>query len=51
MDNFNTRNPFQNKEGGDTDSEEEQEKLQEYEHILRQHDPNFAKYVYDHIYF
>lgn len=32
-----------NKEGGDTDSEEEQEKLQELEQILREHDPSFVK--------
>lgn len=32
-----------NREGGDTDSEEEQEKLQEFEQILREHDPSFVK--------
>lgn len=29
------------KDTGDSDSEEEQEKLAEYENVLREHDPNF----------
>ena len=32
---------FQNKEGGDSDSEDEKEKLEELETMLREYDPEF----------
>ena len=33
------------KDQGDSDSEEEQEKLAEYEAVLKEHDPNFDRHV------
>ena len=36
---------FQSKEGGDTDDEQEQERLDEIEMFLSQHDLTFIKFV------
>ena len=34
---------LQNKEAGDSDSEKEQEELNELENLLKKHDPDFSK--------
>ena len=34
---------LQNKDAGDSDSEKEQEELNEMENLLKKHDPNFSK--------
>lgn len=35
----------QNKDAGDSDSEKEQEELNELENLLKKHDPDFSKWV------
>ena len=35
----------QNKDAGESDSEKEQEEMNELENLLKKHDPSFAKYV------
>lgn len=34
---------LQNKDAGDSDSEKEQEELNELENLLKKHDPDFSK--------
>ena len=36
---------LQNKDAGDSDSEKEQEELNELENLLKKHDPDFSKWV------
>ena len=36
---------MQNKDAGDSDSEKEQEELNELENLLKKHDPDFSKLV------
>ena len=38
----------QNKDVGESDSEKEQEEMNELENLLKKHDPSFAKYVTRH---